>query len=142
MASIVPSERLRRELHHLIAGAGDEKDDAAELEVTNGASANERLRHVFHFNRGLHSCLHADLGAGTLQGQAIDHGREHSHVISGGAVHSAMCRGSSAPDVTSTDHDTDLHVEIAHFLNSLRDGEDDLRRNIFPRTGDLKRFAA
>ena len=26
MASIVPSERLRRELHHLIAGAGDEDD--------------------------------------------------------------------------------------------------------------------
>jgi hypothetical protein len=53
-----------------------------------------------------------------------------------------MCRGSSAPDVTSTDHDTDLHVEIAHFLNSLRDGEDDLWRNIFPSTGELKRFAA
>ena len=35
-----------------------------------------------------------------------------------------------------------LHVEIAHFLNSLRDGENDLRRNIFPRTGHLKRFAA
>src|SRR5207244_11031002 len=77
-----------------------------------------------------------------FRSQAIDHGGEHSHVISGGALHSAMCRGSSAPDVTSTDHDTAPHVEIAHFLNSFRYGQDDLRRNIFPRTEDLKRFAA
>src|SRR5436305_1298145 len=114
--------------------------DAPELEVTNGASANERLRHIFHFNRGLNPGLHSDLGARTLQGQAIDHGREHSHVISGGAVHSAMGRGSSAPDITSADNDTDLHAEIAHFLNAFGNGDHDLGRNVFPRTGGLKRL--
>ena len=36
-----------------IAGAGDEDDDAALLEMSNGAAQDEGLGDIFHFDRGL-----------------------------------------------------------------------------------------
>ena len=51
-----------------IAGAGDENDDPSQFEVTNGAAENERLGHIFHFDRGLDACLDADLVAARFAG--------------------------------------------------------------------------
>ena len=44
-----------------IAGAGDENDDAAQLEMADRAAEDERLGHVFHFDRRLHAGFDADL---------------------------------------------------------------------------------
>src|SRR5205814_10520463 len=105
-------------------------------------TTDEWFRHIFHFNRGLHPCLYSDLRAGTLQRQTINHGSEHSHVISSRAIHPAMSGGSAAPDVSSADDNADLHAQIAHLLDPLGNSEDDLRRNILPRASGLKRLAA
>ena len=76
-----------------VAGAGDENDDATQFEMPNGAAQDERLGHIFHFDRGLHARFDADLIERALQREAVDHGREHAHVISGRAIHAAMdCR--------------------------------------------------
>ncbi len=40
-----------------ITGAGGEDHDAAEFEMPDGAAENERLGHVFHFDRGLDACF-------------------------------------------------------------------------------------
>ena len=53
-----------------------------------------------------------------------------------------MSGRSSAPNVSAADDNADLHVKIAHFLNSFGDGENDLRRNVFPRARSLESFAA
>ena len=98
-----------------IAGAGDENDDAAQFEMANGAAEDERLGHVFHFDRGLHARFDAGLLERALQREAVDHRRQHAHVIRGRAIHAAMAGGQSAPDVSAADHDRDLHAEVVRL---------------------------
>ena len=50
-----------------------------------------------------------------LQRQAVHDGREHAHVVAGGAVHAARGGGQAAEDVAATDHDGDLHPGRMHF---------------------------
>src|SRR5262249_44898307 len=47
-----------------IARAGCENYNASELEMPDRASENERLGHVFHFNRGLDARFDSDFGEG------------------------------------------------------------------------------
>src|SRR5205085_3810610 len=110
--------------------------------MPDGPATDKWLGHIFHLNCRLHSRFYSDLRASALQGQTVDHSREHSHVIGGGAIHPAMGGRSPAPDVSPTADNADLHVKITHFLNSIGDCEDNLRRNVFPRAGRLESFAA
>jgi hypothetical protein len=125
-----------------IAGAGDEDDDAAKFQVTNRAAQDEWLGHVLHLDRGLHSRLHADLDQTALQREAVDHRGQHSHVVSGRAIHAAVRGRQTAPDISSADHDRNLYPEIANLLHALGYFADDLRRDIVAAAAFLERFPA
>jgi hypothetical protein len=48
---------------------------------------------------------------GVLQGQPIDDGGEHPHVVGGRAIHAAGAGGEPAEDVAAADDDRGLHAE-------------------------------
>src|SRR5438552_11791125 len=100
--------------------------------MTYGATENERLRDIFHFDGGLHAGLGTHLRKRAPQGQRVDHGREHAHVIRGRAIHAAIGCGETAPDVTAADYDRDLHAYVAYFPDALGDLVHYRRRNIVP----------
>ena len=110
--------------------------------MANGAPENERLGHVFHFDRGLHARLHAELLERAFQRHAVDHRREHAHVIRGRAIHPAIGRRQSAPDISAADHHRNLHSQIVHFLDALRDLAHNRRRNVVAPAAFLQRLAA
>src|SRR6185295_20397083 len=60
-----------------------------------------------------------------LQRQRVDHGRQHAHVIGGGAIHAAGAGGDAAEDVAAADDDRGLDP---HALD-LGDVERNLRRH-------------
>src|SRR5687767_15891914 len=55
--------------------------------------------------------LHDALPICILHGEAVDDGRQHPHVVAGGAIHALRACGHAAEDVASANDDTDLHAE-------------------------------
>ena len=103
---------------------------------------NERLGHVFHFDRRLHARFDADLNEGAFQGEAVDDGGEHAHVISGRPIHAAMAGRQTAPDIAAADHDRSLDAERFDLLDALSDLAHDLRRDVFAGAAFAQSFAA
>jgi hypothetical protein len=53
----------------------------------------------------------AALLEGVLQGEGVDHRRQHAHVVALRAVHARARALEAAEDVASADDDADLHAE-------------------------------
>jgi hypothetical protein len=51
------------------------------------------------------------------EGERVDDGREHAHVVACGAFDAAFFPGESAKDVAAADDDADLDAEGVDFLN-------------------------
>ncbi len=100
-----------------VADAGGEDDHAAFLEVAHGAAANVGLGDLIHEDRGHDPALHAALFKRVLQGDGVDDGGEHAHVVGADAVHFAGLLGHSAEDVASADDDGDLDAEFVDVGN-------------------------
>ena len=100
------------------------------FQVPQGTPQNEGLRHVVHFDRGLHAGRHAEVLQAAHQGHAIDHCGQHSHVVGRGAVHAAVGGGQTAPDVAAADDHRELHAQGSHFLDFSGERADDLGRDI------------
>ena len=132
--------RVGREIR--IAGACDENDHAPQFEMANRASEDERFGDVFHLDRCLHACFDAGLDKRALQREAVDHSCEHSHVISRRAIHAAVARGDSTPNVAAADHHGRLHAEILHLFDALCNLAHDLRGNVFAGAAFAKGFTA
>jgi hypothetical protein len=56
-----------------------------------------------------------------LEGQGVEHGGQHSHVIGGGAVHPLRRRGHAAVDVAGAHHDRRLHASPLHAGHGVGD---------------------
>ena len=52
-----------------------------------------------------------------LEGERVDDGCEHAHVITGGAFDAAFAASQAAENVAAAADDDDLHAELAHFAN-------------------------
>ena len=78
--------------------------------MADGATADVRFGNLVHADRGLHSCRLATVLQRVLEGQGIDDGAEHAHVIGRDAVHAALARRVAADDVATADHDRELGV--------------------------------
>ena len=110
--------------------------------MANGAAEDERLGDILHFDRGLNTGLDADLLECAPQRESIDHSSKHPHVIRRGAIHAAIRRRKTAPDIATTNHDCHLDAEISHLLNALGNITHYRRRNIIAPPTLLDRFAA
>src|SRR5215469_10622811 len=102
------------------AGVGGEKwstepraedNDPALLQVPDRTPRYVRLGYLTHRDRGLNARLDAQLLEHVLQGQAVDNGAEHPHVVRPGPVDTPMRERGTAEHVAATDHDRHLHSE-------------------------------
>ena len=82
-----------------VARAGDENHDTAEFEVAGGSADDERLGEVLHFDGGLHADFDAEFLEGGHEGEAVDDGREHAHVVSLRTIHASASASHAAPDM-------------------------------------------
>ncbi len=47
-----------------------------------------------------------------LQGQGVDHRRQHAHVVAAGAIHAARAGGQAPEDIAAANHDGRLDTEV------------------------------
>ncbi len=112
-----------------IAGARGENHDAAFFEMPRGAPANERLGDLLHLDRAQQARVATLLFERVLQREAVDHRRQHAHVVGGGAVDRQGLLARAAENIAAADHDGDLHAEVAHFFHFMSDTGDRLGVN-------------
>src|SRR5271166_972724 len=98
-----------------IAGASGENYDAALLQVANGATPDERLGHLVHFESTHDAGEDVLLFQRILQRKSVDHRSQHAHVIGRDAVHELGLLGHAAEEVAAADHDGDLNTQAMHF---------------------------
>ena len=56
-----------------------------------------------------------------LQGERVDHGREHAHVVGGRAVHALGAGREAAEQIAAADDHRRLHPELLDFADVGRD---------------------
>ena len=101
-----------------IAGAGRKDHDAPLFQMTDGAPPDVRLGDLMHRDRRLHARRHAHALERVLQGERIDDGGQHAHVIGGGAIHAGFFVHLTAPNIAAAHHDRDRNT-VAMNLGDL-----------------------
>ena len=71
--------------------------------------------------------MHAQALQRVLHGERIHHGRQHTHVIAGDAIHAGAGQARSAEDVAATDDHCHLHAHLHELLQLVGDALDDGR---------------
>ena len=94
-----------------IAGAGGEDHHAAFFQMSDRAPADVGLGHRAHLDRRQHARLTAGLLERVLEGQRVDDGGQHTHVVSGGSLHAARAGGHAAENVAAPDDDRQLDAQ-------------------------------
>ena len=111
-----------------VAGAGDEDDDPALLEVAHRAAADVRLGDLVHRDRAHDPGRRVGALDRVLEREAVHDGREHADVVAGRAVHALRRRSHAAEDVAAADDDADLDApRRGPSATWLRDERADLR---------------
>ena len=89
--------------------------------MANAASTDKRFRHAFHANCRLQSSGHADVFQSILQCQAVDHRRQHAHVVSGGRVNGRANCGKLLPaqNVSAATNNRQLYARVDNLLDLL-----------------------
>ncbi len=85
--------------------------------MAQGPAANVGFCNLPHFHGGLHARNHADALQCVLQGQAVHHGGQHTHIIGRGAVHSLSRAGGAAPNVAAAHHQRRLHAKLTNCFD-------------------------
>jgi len=111
--------RVRREVR--VPGAGREDHDAALLEVTDGAAPDVGLGHLAHVDCRENARVGAVALERLLDGERIEHRREHAHVVAGRSVDALRRGGHAAVDVPAADHERDLETVAPHVDELLRE---------------------
>src|SRR6516225_7570151 len=86
--------------------------------MADGASADVWLGDLIHEYGGHDAAGHVMALNGILQGNGIDDGGEHAHVVGADAVHFAGLLGHAAKEITAAYDDADLHAQSTD-LNDL-----------------------
>ena len=77
--------------------------------MAEGSSSDKGFGHIIHFDRGHHAGFDARMFEGVLQGEGINYGGEHAHVVGGIAVHASFATGrGTAPNVAATNDNGQL----------------------------------
>ena len=98
-----------------IRRAASENHHPAFIQVANGPAADIGLSHLRHRDRGHHARGDVLLFKSILQGQRVDDGGQHAHVIGADAVHVAgRCR-DAAEEIAAAYHQADLHAGAGDF---------------------------
>ena len=111
--------------HERVAGAAGEDDDAALLQVADGSGGGCTARPPLHADGRLQPRLAAEALQGVLQGQAVEDGGEHAHVVGGRLLDDVAAGGElgAAEDVAAADDDGELHALCGDALQLAGDVE-------------------
>ena len=109
-----------------VAGAAAENHDAALLQMADGLAADVRLGDLVHLHRRLHPDGDAPLLQAVGQGQAVDDGGQHAHLVGAGALHPVAAVLEAAPEVAAAHDDADLHAGLGTLLDDVADAADDV----------------
>ena len=94
-----------------------------------------------HRDGGQHPCLTPCILDGRLQGQRINHCREHPHLVAAHAVEALADTAHPAEDVTAADDDADLDAAVGYGFDLFGIGGQHLRVEAVALLS-LERFAA
>ncbi len=91
------------------------------LQMADGPAANEGLRDRLHADGRHEPGLAIETFQCILQGQAVENGRQHAHVMSGAFLDDGAAGGELSPaqNIAAADHDGKLHAAIKHPLGLL-----------------------
>ena len=101
-------------------------DHAALCQVREGPAADERLGDLVHADRGHEPGLAAHALQRVLQGQAVDDGGRHAHVVGRRLLDDvgAPAQLGTAEDVAAADHDRELDAARRHARRLAGDPAD------------------
>jgi hypothetical protein len=105
-----------------VARASGEDDDAAFFHVPDGAVANEAFSDGFDFDGGLHPGIDAQGEQFFFQGEGVDDGAQHAHVVGGGLLDVALLGEFGSPDDVAAPHnDGELDTHSVGLLDLMGD---------------------
>src|SRR5665647_645405 len=104
-------------------GGGREDDDAALLHVPDDPPADERLGHGLDLDGRDVARVGPGLVEGRLQGDAVDDGGQHAHLVGRALVDAVLDAPGAAEEIAAADHDGDVDAEIVDFLDLAGDGD-------------------
>jgi len=123
-----------------MACACGKNDHSSFLQVPKGPATDKRLCHVLHLDGRENPRFHPSIFQGVLQGERVDDGGQHPHVVGGVAVHLSLIRGGGAPpDVSSTDHNPKLKSRGEDPFDLMGETQDDRMGEMVGRVS--QRFA-
>ena len=93
-------------------GAAAEDDHPALLQVPDGSGADIGLRHRPHLDGGLDPDVHSLLLQHVRQGQGVDAGGQHPHVVGPDPFHPVAAVLQPAPEVSAAYHDAHLYAQL------------------------------
>src|SRR5690606_15626962 len=93
-------------------------------QVAHRAPPDVVLADLVNLDRRHDAGMLVDLLERILQRQRVHHGRQHSHVVAGGAVHPGTREAGTAEDVAAADHDRHLDAHAADLGDLPRDPPD------------------
>ena len=97
-----------------------ENHDPSFLQVPEGTATDKRLSHVFHLDGGENPSLHPGIFQRILQGERVDHGGQHSHIVGGVPIHLTFIgRRSAPPNVATSNHNAELEMRRKNPFNLL-----------------------
>ncbi len=95
---------------------GGENHDAAFLQVTGGAAANERFGDLAHIDGAEHARMGSLFFKCILKSYAFDHRGQLTHVISRGAIDRKRFLAGAAKNISAAHHDGNLNADVADLL--------------------------
>ena len=72
--------------------------------MANSTAADKRLSNLLHFNGRLQSRFHTHLFESSLKGHAVDHGGQHTHIITLSPIHSTTFRLYAPKNIATAYH--------------------------------------
>ena len=105
------------------AGAGGEDHDAAFFEMSEAASADEGFGDAFHADGALEASLDTGAFECVLEGEAVDDGGEHSHVVGGGGNDALADFGKlpAAKNIAAAADDGELYAVLDDVADLIAD---------------------
>ena len=97
--------------------------------MANRAPANKGLGNLAHFNRRDHPRVRPFFLQRVLQGQGVDDGGQHAHVVGDNAVNPHRRCRHAADEIAAAHHNGDLHAHLPDFRYFLGNPRSHFRIN-------------
>ena len=93
--------------------------------MPDGPASNVILADLIDLERRHHPYRPPLMFKRVLHGERIEHGRQHTHVITGGALQSLAGRLRTPNEISAAYHQANLHARVAQFGDFLGETPDD-----------------